>query len=89
MLTTLQVRELMGITEGPPPSRAAGKQRRRRARQREGKICLTIEVHEVPLVEALVDAGFLPKDVDHDRAAIAAAVERLLVAAVTGDYPQP
>jgi hypothetical protein len=73
MLPGLPRRELP-----PAPSRVAANQRRRRARMREGRICLTVTVDEVPLVEALLVGGFLDAQRADDRGEIRSAVERLL-----------
>jgi hypothetical protein len=63
---------------GETGERAKRGGQRLRARRRERKVVLRVEVYEVALVEALPGGGFLaPEHVD-DRADIKAAVGRLL-----------
>jgi len=50
-----------------------------RTRQRTSKILLTIEVDEVLLVEALVEARLLYRHLSDDRRAITRALEKLSV----------
>jgi hypothetical protein len=54
------------------------RQRLHRARERTGKIVLRIEIDEVGLTEALIAAKMLDPRIDHDRAAVEAAVARML-----------
>ena len=58
-------------------SAAAARMRRLRDRVRAGRIVLQIEVGESE-VDALYDAGLLHGDDVEDRAAVAAAIERLV-----------
>jgi hypothetical protein len=51
-----------------------------RTRQRTGKILLTIEVDEVLLVEALVEARLLYRHLADDRGAITRALEKAVAA---------
>lgn len=63
-------------------SSSASRLRLFRARQRDGKIVLPIEVDEVPFTEMLVTGGWLdPAHVD-DRDAMARAAARLLRALI-------
>ena len=57
---------------------AAVKQRNYRARRRDGRIVLQIEVSEVDLSEALRAAGFLDADDMDNREALATALERVI-----------
>ena len=59
-------------------SRGAIRQRRHRARQRDGKIVIMVEADEVALTEQLVVAGFLPAADMDNRAAVKAALERVI-----------
>jgi hypothetical protein len=52
--------------------------RKHRARRRAGKVSLSIEADEVALLEFLAQARLLDPLQDHDRDALARAVERLL-----------
>jgi hypothetical protein len=54
------------------------KQRTHRERQRDGKICLTIVVEQVPLTESLIAAGFLSPTQEDDREAIGEALARVV-----------
>jgi hypothetical protein len=51
-----------------------------RTRQRTGKILLTIEVDEVLLVEALIEARLLYRHLADDRGAITRALEQAVAA---------
>jgi hypothetical protein len=52
--------------------------RRWRARAKNGRILLRLEVDEAALVIGLVDRGLLDPSIAHDRAAVTAAAERAL-----------
>jgi hypothetical protein len=58
-----------------PPSPAALKLRRHRARKRAGRISLTIEADRHALADLLVEQGFLRQWDDDSPAAIRAALE--------------
>lgn len=57
---------------------AAARQRRRRARQRDGLTCLRVVVDPVNLAATLIAARYLSPCVDDDNEALARAVERML-----------
>lgn len=57
---------------------AAARQRRFRERRRRGVIPLTVEVDEVGLAEALIEAGEITPAEAEDREALARGLERVL-----------
>jgi hypothetical protein len=59
-------------------STAAARQRARRRRQRLGLVQLLVEVDEVALAEALIDAGDLQAHEAEDRGSLARGLGRLL-----------
>jgi hypothetical protein len=56
-------------------SSAAARQQRYRARVRDGRVVLTVEVDEVALSEALVATGFISPEYADDRQALETALE--------------
>jgi hypothetical protein len=54
------------------------RQRLRRARQRAGRIPVTVEIDEVDWAEELIEAGFLAPHEAEDRKAIGDALSRFL-----------
>lgn len=66
---------------------AALRARRYRARRRDGRICITLEIDHVSVAEALVAAGVLDYQSFDDPDAIARALERvdLTILGVTRD----
>jgi hypothetical protein len=61
-------------------STAAARMRRRRAREREGKAVLRIEVDEIEVAEVLCAARLLDPVLNHSREDIARGIEKLLAA---------
>jgi hypothetical protein len=70
----------------PPGTPAAARQRLRRARRREGKVVLRVEVIEAELVKALVGGGFLDAADAGNRGRVEAMLGRLvrLLSSVVG-----
>jgi hypothetical protein len=59
----------------------ADRLRRHRARQRAGRVVVSVEVDEVVVSEFLITASLLDATQADDRAALAKAVEKLIVIA--------
>jgi hypothetical protein len=57
---------------------AAARLRRHRERQKAGRLCVTVEIDEVALAVALIDAKLLPPELENDRAAIKRALEQAI-----------
>jgi hypothetical protein len=68
-------------------SAARIRQRAHRARERQGKITLPVDVDEVALACALVDAGLIAVDEQEDRRKLAAALSRMVEIILTADLP--
>ena len=66
------------MSNDPARARQAYAQRRLRERQRNGRISLRIDVDEIDLPHALVEAGLLDDRNVESKAAIACAIEALL-----------
>jgi hypothetical protein len=69
----------------PSLSAGAARQRRKRERQRAGRIHLAIEADEVSLVAVLVESGRLNRNLADDPKAIATATQRLIAELTVAD----
>src|SRR5206468_1610528 len=69
----------------PPPSPRIAATRRWRTRERNGRILLKLELDEVSLVLALVDAGLLGVNEADNREAVSVAARRAFELFIAGD----
>jgi hypothetical protein len=74
--------------EPPPPSPRIAATRRWRARERNGRVLLKIELDEAALTLALIDANLLAINKADDRKALTAATQRVLERFIAGDISQ-
>jgi hypothetical protein len=71
-------------TQSATSTAGAERLRRWRARQRDGRICLSVEINQRG-IDALRDAGMIREWSETDRVIIAAAVEKLITRFAGGD----